>query len=431
MLVLLALPWLALAHALVQPEVLVVVDPALHASLGGSLATTTQYVTNFWSAVNLRFSSLTSPAVELVVVGVEVGSAPYLRPGPDGKFEAPAALDRMGKHFYTRSRGSWDLVVTMTGLDMCRRKAGSSSCNSATAGYAYVGGACVANSRRAKVNSVALVEDNGGYGGVVVAAHEVAHLLGVAHDGDTAPAYLGGPGAASCPWSRGFIMSDRRRGLRGLAWSTCSQRQLRHFAASPAGACLAASSRAAPAALTLLPTAASLAPLVASADAQCVKEAGAGSRACFSDARVCTQLFCVRPATGGCVSYRPAVEGTACGRGGHCSAGTCLEQNTATKTKQKKKKTSTIVKTQKWKGNKSKTTSTTNIINTKVVSSPKVQNYARPTFVKLTGFCKDESRINVRGITSCDKLFQSFAFMFCGNERIRTKCCGSHALYCS
>ena len=165
-----------------------------------------------------------------------------------------------------------------------------------------------------------------------------------------------------------------------------------------------------------------------SLDAQCRKDRG--TSACFKDDRVCAQLFCFDAGSGYCVSYRPAVEGTACGRGGHCSAGTCVNTDTKTKHK-KKKKTSMIGKTQKWNGNKSKTTSTTNIINAKVVSNPKVQNYARPTYAKLTGFCKDESRINVRGINSCDKLFQSFAFMFCGNERIRSKCCGSHALYCN
>jgi len=162
----------------VQPEVLVVVDSALHSALGGDLPTTSQYVRNFWSAVNLRFRTLSNPAVELVVVGVEVGNTPYLK-STEGKVEASSALDAMGKHFYSRNTGSWDLVVTMTGLDMCQKKAKSSKCNSATAGYAYVGGACVANSRKLKVNAVALVEDDGGYGGVVVAAHEVAHLLGV------------------------------------------------------------------------------------------------------------------------------------------------------------------------------------------------------------------------------------------------------------
>ena len=72
-LVLLALPLGYDCMITVQPEVLVVVDVSLHASLGGDLLTTSQYVRNFWSAVNLRFRALSIPAVELVVVGMEVG----------------------------------------------------------------------------------------------------------------------------------------------------------------------------------------------------------------------------------------------------------------------------------------------------------------------------------------------------------------------
>lgn len=45
-----------------------------------------------------------------------------------------------------------------------------------TTGFAYVGGACVVNKRLEKVNSVAIIEDTGGFSGIIVAAHEVGHL---------------------------------------------------------------------------------------------------------------------------------------------------------------------------------------------------------------------------------------------------------------
>jgi ribosomal protein L30/L7E len=45
--------------------------------------------------------------------------------------------------------------------------------SSSTSGYAYVGGACVKNVRLRKISSVAIVEDKGGYSGVIVAAHEL------------------------------------------------------------------------------------------------------------------------------------------------------------------------------------------------------------------------------------------------------------------
>ncbi len=60
---------------------------------------------------------------------------------------------------------------------MCRRKSRLGECNRGTAGFAYVGGACVVNKRLEKVNSVAIVEDTGGFSGIIVAAHELGHLL--------------------------------------------------------------------------------------------------------------------------------------------------------------------------------------------------------------------------------------------------------------
>ena len=101
----------------------------------------------------------------------------------------------------------YDMVVAVTGLDMARKKKGRM--DRATAGYAYVGGACVRNSRLSKISSVALVEDSGAYSGVVVTAHEIGHLLGSVHDGDAAPSYLrSSPGAKACPWKDGYMMSD-------------------------------------------------------------------------------------------------------------------------------------------------------------------------------------------------------------------------------
>lgn len=50
-----------------------------------------------------------------------------------------------------------------------------------------------------------------------------------------------------------------------------------------------------------------------SLDAQCRRDRG--TSACFKDERVCAQLFCFDSASGYCVAYRPAAEGSACGDG--------------------------------------------------------------------------------------------------------------------
>lgn len=48
-------------------------------------------------------------------------------------------------------------------------------------------------------------------------------------------------------------------------------------------------------------------------DAQCRRDRG--TSACFKDERVCAQLFCFDAASGYCVAYRPAAEGSSCGDG--------------------------------------------------------------------------------------------------------------------
>ena len=206
----------------------------------------------------------------------------------------------------------YDMVVTLTGLDMARMKNGQMT--RATAGYAYVGGACVRNSRLSKISSVALVEDSGAYSGVVVTAHEIGHLLGAVHDGDTAPSYLSrSPGAKTCPWSDGYMMSDFRRTSRGLRWSDCSTRQMKYFLRTSTASCLynTPHSSSHPLAGPSVLAGAGL-----SLNAQC--QADRGTNACYHDQRICVQLFCYYKKTDGCYATQPSREGSSSGRGKHC-----------------------------------------------------------------------------------------------------------------
>ena len=176
--------------------------------------------------------------------------------------------------------------------------------------------------RLGKINSVAVVEDKGGYSGVLVAVHEIGHLLGVVHDGDRAPSYLpGGPGATSCSWYDGYIMSDRRRDYRGHQWSSCSLQQLRYFLSSRRGDCL---TNYPSSSVISLPGPQSLAGFTTSLDTQCYRDMG--TRACYHDSRVCSQLFCYTSSYTSCISYRPAVEGSSCGFQSVCREGSCVAQ---------------------------------------------------------------------------------------------------------
>ena len=212
----------------------------------------------------------------------------------------------------------YDMVITITGLDMARRKRGRMS--RSTAGYAYVGGACVRNSRLSKISSVALVEDSGAYSGVVVTAHEIAHLLGAVHDGDAAPSYLrSSPGAKACPWKDGYMMSDLRRTSRGLNWSPCSIKQMSYFLKTSTASCLYNKPRSR---RHQLQGSTSLPGTGLSLNAQC--QADRGTNACFHDSRVCTQLFCHSQTSSTCFASRPAAEGSSCGNNKHCLNGKCV-----------------------------------------------------------------------------------------------------------
>ncbi|KAK6632915.1 hypothetical protein RUM43_012658 [Polyplax serrata] len=185
--------------------------------------------------------------------------------------------------------------------------------------FAYVGGACVVNKRLEKVNSVAIIEDTGGFSGIIVAAHEVGHLLGAVHDGSPPPSYLGGPGAEKCRWEDGFIMSDLRHTEKGFKWSSCSVASFHHFLNGDTATCLFNSPHEDESLPRVLPG------KLLSLDAQCRKDRG--TSACFKDDRVCSQLFCFDSGSGYCVAYRPAAEGSPCGDGQYCINGRCVAEH--------------------------------------------------------------------------------------------------------
>ncbi|ENN70262.1 hypothetical protein YQE_13045, partial [Dendroctonus ponderosae] len=202
-------------------------------------------------------------------------------------------------------------------------------------GFAYVGGACVVNKRLEKVNSVAIIEDTGGFSGIIVAAHEVGHLLGAVHDGSPPPSYLGGPGAEKCQWADGFIMSDLRHTERGFRWSSefnClhytialplvyrASKKSKSFTSGDTATCLYNAPHEDESLPRVLPG------KLLTLDAQCRRDRG--TSACFQkDERVCAQLFCFDSGSGYCVAYRPAAEGSTCGDGQYCLNGRCVAEH--------------------------------------------------------------------------------------------------------
>ncbi|GAB6022181.1 hypothetical protein CHUAL_006316 [Chamberlinius hualienensis] len=355
----------------VWPEILVIVDYDSYNMHGGNNMDIKRYFISFWNGVDLRYKLLGGPKVRISLAGIIISkgrdATPYLENNRVGgnAVDSAGALTELGKYLFRERRlPTYDIAVVVTKLDLCRREYQLGACNKGTAviftiisvitpfsinllehtntkykntielftmvidgvvifyinrGFAYVGGACVVNKRLEKVNSVAIIEDTGGFSGIIVAAHEVGHLLGAVHDGSPPPSYLGGPGAEHCRWEDGYIMSDLRHTERGFKWSICSVQQFKHFLNGDTAKCLYNIPHEDDELPRLLPG------KLLSLDSQCRKDRG--TSACFKDDRVCAQLFCFDSRSGYCVSYRPAAEGSPCGDGHYCINGRCVPEN--------------------------------------------------------------------------------------------------------
>ncbi|XP_015113594.1 A disintegrin and metalloproteinase with thrombospondin motifs 16 isoform X1 [Diachasma alloeum] len=314
------------APYVIYPEILCIVDYDGYRLHGGDNVQIKRYFVSFWNGVDMRYKLLKGPKIRISIAGIIISrgrdATPYLERNRVGRdaIDSAAALTDMGKYLFRERRlPVYDIAVAVTKLDMCRRQYANDVCNRGTAGFAYVGGACVVNKRLEKVNSVAIIEDTGGFSGIIVAAHEVGHLLGAVHDGSPPPSYLGGPGAEKCRWEDGYIMSDLRHTEKGFKWSYCSVSSFHHFLNGDTATCLYNAPHEDEALPRVLPG------KLLSLDAQCRKDRG--TSACFKDDRVCAQLFCFDAGSGYCVAYRPAAEGSPCGDGQYCLNGKCVAEH--------------------------------------------------------------------------------------------------------
>ncbi|XP_064485068.1 A disintegrin and metalloproteinase with thrombospondin motifs like isoform X2 [Ornithodoros turicata] len=401
----------------VWPEVLLIVDYDTYLLHGRSHSDIKRYFVSFWNGVDLRYRLLSGPPkVKISLAGMIVAkdrdATPYLernrlRSPNEDAVDVAGALTDMGKYLFREDRlPTYDLAVVITKLDMCRRHTSGGRCNRGTAGFAYVGGACVVNKRLEKVNSVAIIEDSGGFSGIIVAAHEVGHLLGCVHDGSPPPSYLGGPGATNCPWEDGFIMSDLRHTERGFRWSSCSVRQFRHFLLGETATCLYNYPHENQLLARVLPG------TMMSLDEQCRRDRGTTS--CFKDSRVCAQLFCYDSSSGYCVSYRPAAEGSPCGDGQTCKNGRCIAEIeniipdythvTASFATETRRRSDTV----------------------KEVTFSPMATTSRPSSKE----CTDSTDL-IAGRMSCSDFLRQFGNRYCSHEYIQRNCCYSQSVYCA
>ncbi|XP_075529747.1 venom metalloproteinase antarease-like TtrivMP_A [Dermacentor variabilis] len=179
------------------------------------------------NSANLRFKDTSAPRIKLLLTGLErVLSArdePYFK-GDDKYMDDTTTITRLVNYVKVKRRqfGDPDVVYVATGRDMYGMDSGVP--DTRRKGLAFVGGVCTSS-------LVGIGEDNpGSYDGMHALTHEVAHLLGAAHDGDPPMTNIvpGHPGASGCPFSQGYIMSYLNTGPNYHRFSPCSVTQMQY-----------------------------------------------------------------------------------------------------------------------------------------------------------------------------------------------------------
>nr|XP_037273749.1 venom metalloproteinase 3-like [Rhipicephalus microplus] len=214
---------------LIRPELLICVDSTFASQFPDHKALL-RYVIISVNSVNVRYLTVSEPAVRLRLCAVEVFTVyeeSFLY--KVNRFVASGkSLERLKDYVYNHyyKYEEYDVIYFITGLDMAAYK--GYRWEDTQQGIAYVAGACTER-------KVALGEDRAmTYQGVRICAHELGHLFGCPHDGEKHTNF----NSERCPWNDGFIMSYVQHNSRSLKFSWCCKNMIRQHASSAAGSCL-------------------------------------------------------------------------------------------------------------------------------------------------------------------------------------------------
>ncbi|XP_065307578.2 venom metalloproteinase antarease TserMP_A-like [Dermacentor albipictus] len=179
------------------------------------------YIAVLMNAVNIWYEGMENPRIRTKIVGITRNTDGDYEVREDGYLIADRTLNRFSEYADKSIPGHPDAVYLMTSQEMASISL-SGTIDTGVAGLAFVGTLC-------GFQNVAIGEDPAGsFKGVYPAAHELAHTLGSAHDGDPGVrAIPNNPGAKDCPWEEGYLMSYADGGTKKFELSPCSQGQIR------------------------------------------------------------------------------------------------------------------------------------------------------------------------------------------------------------
>ncbi|KAL4236679.1 hypothetical protein ACF0H5_005063 [Mactra antiquata] len=327
----------------IEPELLLFCDNAMVQQFEGDTDELLEYLLHFWHAVNWKFLTISLqrqwPNIDIKIreIGVfrDVTAQPFIEENRIRRgsrlFSLYDAMDSLQRWLvkYETVLPLHDVAFLQTGNDACRMTSHTrrfkdsrftsdeeeeevDGCVAGTAGVAYVRGACLsAPYFRKLAYNFGIGEASTSFNGVIIAAHEVGHLLGAYHDGEAE--------AVSCASNSGYIMSySREDAYKFSRFSPCSIKSFQNFLNMDRSACLR---RRASSETMKFPT--SFPGTYMSITEQCRRFTGGPP--CEVGPKQCEHLCC-DDAKGQWRYTRsePAVDGTSCGRGNVCLNGQCI-----------------------------------------------------------------------------------------------------------
>uniref|UniRef100_A0A224YEB5 Reprolysin n=1 Tax=Rhipicephalus zambeziensis TaxID=60191 RepID=A0A224YEB5_9ACAR len=192
------------------------------------------------NAVNLRYTSLKLPRVQIRIVGVSITKSeseePYMVHVPGHRETRNILYEHTLWNFtvFTRKQDYFhrsDIVFLVTGRNLSEWE--GNKLVSWVGGYAYAATACT-NWK------VGMSEERPrSFYGIYVLAHELAHVLGCMHDGGGPKGWPDGIiGSRDCPWDDGYLMSYKFIIPYVYSFSKCCSREIMNFYNRPNYTCL-------------------------------------------------------------------------------------------------------------------------------------------------------------------------------------------------